>query len=183
MKRTEINFAGMNFRGTTNFSDLKSRRDVQDLGIGKGLRCTFEKGELIFFPSEEEAKFRIGVFTDSNTNKKTPTIELWVYTSSQKWLLLPISMLRRVPSRREDLLAFKENNEFGCQLAASGICDLEMCQMLFGKTLVVSDRIDALTPQFKFENGKYEVKKDDDGKIVYDKERFTYCYKVEEYIE
>jgi hypothetical protein len=136
--------------------------------------------EIIFFPTKEEAQFRVGTFTDKNTGKKTPTIEVWAYTDRQTWLLIQVAIFRRTPSKQEELNSFKEDNDFGCSLAAASISDLEMLDMLYGKTLHVSGIVQASIPQFDIVDKKYSLKRDANGNVMYEPDSHTNCYKFED---
>jgi hypothetical protein len=179
MRRSEISFTSKSFRNSISAEDLAKRSDVANVGVNKGLRTSFSEDEVIFFPAKEEAQFRVGTFTDKNTNKKTPTIELWVYTDRQKWTLVQIAIFRRVPSKQEEINSFKEDNDFGCSLAAASISDLEMMDLLYGKSVRVSGIVEASIPQFEVSNGKYTLKRDAEGSVCYEKDAFTKCYKFE----
>lgn len=179
MRRSSISFASKSFRGTVNAEALAKMTNVNSVGVGKGLRTSFAEDEIVFFPKKEEAQFRVGTFTDKNTNKKTPTIEVWVYTDRQKWTLVQVAIFRRTPSKQEELNSFKEDNEFGCSLAAASISDLEMLDMLYGTAVRVTGIVEASIPQFEVANGKYSLKRDADGKVLYEPESHTNCYKFE----
>ena len=180
MRRSSISFASKSFRGTINAEALAKTANISSVGVGKGLRTSFVEEEIVFFPAKEDAQFRLGTFTDKNTGKKTPTIEVWAYTDRQTWLLIQVAIFRRTPSKQEEVNLFKEDNDFGCSLAAASISDLEMLDMLYGKTLRVSGIVKASIPQFEIADKKYSLKRDADGNVMYEKDSYTNCYKFED---
>lgn len=177
MKRSEINF-DKTFRGTISADDLAKRKDCQGLGLGKGLTTSFSEGEIIFFPEKDKAQFRVGTFTDKLTQKKTATIAIWAPTSLQNWVLIPAAMFRRVPRKKEEIVSFREDNEFGVQLAAAGIEDLEMMEYLYGQSVQIDGVIAASVPEFIVVNGSWELKKDNEGNVVYKADSALECYKT-----
>lgn len=180
MRRSSISFASKSFRGTINAEALAKTANISSVGVGKGLRTSFTEEEVIFFPNKEEAQFRVGSFTDKNTGKKTPTIEVWAYTDRQTWLLVQVAIFRRTPSKQEEINLFKEDNDFGCSLAAASISDLEMLDMLYGKTIRVGGIVKGSIPQFEVADKKYSLKRDSDGNVMYEKDSFVNCYKFED---
>lgn len=180
MRRSEVSFTSKSFRGSMTAEDLAKRTDLSQTGMGKGLRTSFAEEEVIFFPAKEEAQFRVDTFTDKNTKKKTPTISLWVITDRQGWVCLPLAIFRHTPSKEEELVLFREDNEFGCQLAPAVLSDLEVAEKLFGTQIQVTEVMKASVPLFNFEAGKYSLKRDADGKVCYDPEAKSTCYKFSE---
>lgn len=165
MKRSEIDWTSVsNTKGAMTFTEATKVKGALDAGRSKGQRFSPIIGEIIMFPTKEQATFTVDVF------KGTPVIKIWVFTDKRGKQLLPLATLRKTPDIPEECTElFRDpENKLGDQLSLVGVSDLEMLEDLYGKDIEAFKEYKGhLYSWVQDSNKEWHHEKDKDGNQVY----------------
>ena len=154
-----------------SLSDENALKQFESVGQNKGLVFSFKEGEIITFPSAEDACVSPKSWKDKS-GKTQRSLNCMAHSDLRGQFDFPIAALRRVPIEEDRARLFGDDNTMGESLAQSNLSDLERYRSLLGKTIRVSEVLKLRTPEFEWSAEKgWEVIPDKFGSIT--------CFKFE----
>lgn len=167
MRNNNIDFKNANLQNGNgdvwSIQDLQKPENAEELHeikqIGdKGVSIYFKDGDVISFPSYEDAKIRKTGFETVN-GKVVPLLDIEAYCDRWGFFWCPMSIFRRIPidfkldgQEKDDFTMLQENNPFGALLLPKQP-DYERILKLVGKTIIMTEKCKYHKPTYKAVNG------------------------------